>query len=503
MPSLRHVHGRRWRAAAVAAVLAASGLAGAGTASVVTATPAAALSAPGGKTPPVIIAFGASTNALPLKGGSVTLSATVKYTSKCSVYVTPTFMGFTSTRSFSCGSGKLVTPISITPQKDGKLFGFTLVAQGPGGVTDSSEVPVAVGIAPPPFAFSPGNLVLPTQGVGIASAPVSVIVTNTSAAPASVGGLAIAGGSASTDFTLGTGNCVGAALSAHETCTFTVSFTPKEAGERNTFVVLSYNAIVRNQEIPETLDLHVGGNAQFAFVALTGPQLTEPRHLQPRLSFGTQAYQVATQSAEQVKLTNAGGVPLVITSAALVSGDIQDFSVQQSCGATIDAGQSCLISAVFTPQQTGTRSALLALNDNAKGGATDIVLIGTGAYATTQLSGQGLTRARPIGFDLNFGSVPVNVTASVVITITNTSRKGVILKFGGDPISGTNPGDFGFQGGNCAAGGAEMFPGSSCQFTITFRPTLPVQRQATLTVQDNTADLGEVFNLTGVGSGTT
>jgi hypothetical protein len=48
-----------------------------------------------------------------------------------------------------------------------------------------------------------------------------------------------------------------------------------------------------------------------------------------------------------------------------------------------------------------------------------------------------------------------------------------------------------------------MFPGSSCQFTITFRPTLPVQRQATLTVQDNTADLGEVFNLTGVGSGTT
>ncbi len=492
---------RRWKPVAAAVLVATSGLVGTAVLSALGAPPAAALGAPGGKTPPIIIGFGASTSSLPLKGGTVELSAQVKYASKCSIYVTPTFQGFTSTRSFACGAGSLKTRVAIGPQKAAKLFGFTLVAQGGGGTTDSSEVPVAVGIAAPPFAFSPGNLVLPTQGVGIVSAPTSVTLTNTSALPASVGGLQIAGGSASTDFTLNPGNCVGAALSAHETCSFSVTFEPKEAGERNTFVVLSFSEIVHGEAVPETLDMHVGGTAAFAFVALTGSQLTEPRRLQPRLSFGTQGYQVASAAPEQIKVTNAGTVPLVISAGRIVSGDSTDYSFTDSCSATVDAGQVCLISVTFTPQQTGPRTALLQLADNAKGGATDIVLVGSGAYATTQLSGQGLTPARPLGFDLNFGTVPDGIRDAIVITITNTSRKGVILKFTGEGESGANPGDFSFVPGNCASGGDEMFPGSSCQFTIAFTPTLPVPRQATLTVQDNTADLGEVFNLSGVGSG--
>lgn len=493
---------RRWLVALASALVASSGLVASLAIVTAGAPPAAALGAPGGKDIPLILGFSSSTGALPAKGGTITLSASVKYASKCSIYVTPTFQGFTSTRNFGCASGKLVTKVSIAAQKIGKLFGFTLVAVGSGGSTDSSEVPVGVGIAPPPFAFSPGNLVLPTQGVGLTSPPVSVTVTNTSAQPESIGGLSIAGGSASTDFELNAGTCVGAALSAHETCSFSIVFDPKESGERNTFVVLDYDEVVRDQELPETLDMHVGGEAEYAFVALNGPDLTEPKRLQPRISFGTDAYGITTSPPQQVKLTNAGSVPLVITGASVVSGDIEDFGVTSSCTATIDVGQDCLITATFTAQQTGARSALLELTDNAKGGATQIELLGTGAYATTSLTGTGLTRARPLGFNLNFGSSPVGVQDAVTITITNTSPKGVILRFTGETLAGTNPGDFSFSPGNCAAGGDEMLPGSSCTFQIAFEPTLPVPRQATLTIEDNTADLGELFNLSGVGSGT-
>ncbi|HTW97647.1 MAG TPA: choice-of-anchor D domain-containing protein, partial [Acidimicrobiales bacterium] len=148
--------------------------------------------------------------------------------------------------------------------------------------------------------------------------------------------------------------------------------------------------------------------------------------------------------------------------------------------------------------QTGVRSAVLQIDDNAKGGLTTIVFRGVGEYATTRLAGGGLVPVQPVGYRLAFGSTPVGTTLKATITITNTSS--VVLRFGGDVLSGTNPSDFGFIPGNCAAGGDEMNPGARCTFIVTFDPSLDVFRTATLMIQDNTEDLGETISFSGSGT---
>jgi hypothetical protein len=91
------------------------------------------------------------------------------------------------------------------------------------------------------------------------------------------------------------------------------------------------------------------------------------------LTFGTQ--NVGTTSAAQnVTVSNPSSVAVNISGVA-VSGD---FSRTTTCGATLNPGASCSISATFTPTTAGTRTGQLSVGSNAQGNPHIVNLSGTG-----------------------------------------------------------------------------------------------------------------------------
>ena len=95
------------------------------------------------------------------------------------------------------------------------------------------------------------------------------------------------------------------------------------------------------------------------------------------LSFGN--HQVNTTSAAQtVTLKNSGNAALTIKGIGLSGPNSGDFHQQNTCPNPLEAGASCTISVTFTPTAEGTRSASLAIADNASGSPQSVTLSGTG-----------------------------------------------------------------------------------------------------------------------------
>jgi len=98
------------------------------------------------------------------------------------------------------------------------------------------------------------------------------------------------------------------------------------------------------------------------------------------LSFGNQQVKT-TSAARTVTLTNSGNAALTIHSIGLSGSNSGDFQQQHTCpssSSTLAAGASCIISVTFTPTADGSRSASLAITDNASGSPQSVTLSGTG-----------------------------------------------------------------------------------------------------------------------------
>jgi sugar lactone lactonase YvrE len=78
-----------------------------------------------------------------------------------------------------------------------------------------------------------------------------------------------------------------------------------------------------------------------------------------------------------VTLKNAGFADLPISGEQLEGSDPKDFSISNNtCGAQLAPGGSCVISVVFTPTKTGKRTAKLVITDSL--GQQTVTLVGTG-----------------------------------------------------------------------------------------------------------------------------
>jgi hypothetical protein len=109
------------------------------------------------------------------------------------------------------------------------------------------------------------------------------------------------------------------------------------------------------------------------------------------MAFGTQTINT-TSAAQSVTLSNSGSAPLTITSVTLGGTNPGDFTPANQCPlspSTLAAGASCTISATFTPTAAGSRSASLAIADNAAGSPHTIALSGTGATTSAVLFSDG------------------------------------------------------------------------------------------------------------------
>ena len=205
------------------------------------------------------------------------------------------------------------------------------------------------------------------------------------------------------------------------------------------------------------------------------------------ISFGSVTVNT-TSSAHGVTVENSGGGSLLIISVAVSGTYASRFAQSNNCGSSLAAGASCTISLTFRPNTTGLRIATLNILTSGSGGKKNVSLNGVGVAAATPAA--GLSPA-----SLAFASQPVGTT-SAAGTATLDNAGTAALSISSVTITGTNPGDFA-QTNNC---GSSLPAGSTCTFSITFKPAASGSRTAWLSVADNSAGSPQTVSLSGTGT---
>lgn len=176
----------------------------------------------------------------------------------------------------------------------------------------------------------------------------------------------------------------------------------------------------------------------------------------PPLSFPSQLVNT-TSGPKTVKLTNTGTATLSISSIK-ISGQ---FQASNTCGGSVAAGASCMISVTFGPKAAGWHNGLITIVDSASSKPQVIETLGLG------------TALKLLPTALNFGRQKVHTTSPPQqIMVTNESNATVTFTFVG--IGGRDNNDFA-ETQNC---GSQLAAGASCTASVTFTPTKAGARNA-------------------------
>ncbi len=319
------------------------------------------------------------------------------------------------------------------------------------------------GTETPAIAVSPASLAFPSTNVGSGSAAQTVTVTNSSTTAIAMNSFTFTGANAS-DFQQS--NTCGTKLTGSGTCTVSVTFTPGANGAR----AASLSIADSDPSSPQA-------------VALTGIGLAPAVTLTPSsLSFGNQVYLTAS-AAQTVTLQNTGTAALTIASVTAGGANPGDFSQTNTCGASVAAGASCIVTVQFKPTGAGGRSASLLIGDSAPGSPQTIALTGTESPAIALSPG---ALAFP---PTNVGSTSVAQT----VTMTNSSTTAIAMT--GFTVSGTNPGDYA-QTNTC---GMSLQGSGTCTVSVTFTPAGTGASSASLAAADGDPSSPQTIAITGTG----
>jgi len=151
-------------------------------------------------------------------------------------------------------------------------------------------------------------------------------------------------------------------------------------GTRSVNVFVNGSKVANNLQVASmTITDNASGSPQSVALSGSGTNESAPAvSLSPTsLSFGN--HQVNTTSAAQtITLKNSGNAALTIKGIGLSGPNSGDFHQQNTCPNPLEAGASCTINVTFTPSAEGSRSASLAIADNASGSPHSVSLSGTG-----------------------------------------------------------------------------------------------------------------------------
>jgi len=158
-------------------------------------------------------------------------------------------------------------------------------------------------------------------------------------------------------------------------------------------------------------------------------------------------------------------------------------------------GDPCSVSVAFRPTGVGVRNAVLRVTT----GHPFSVPTGGAAAAANQVTEIPLTGG---GAGLGgFGSAPSVDLGSQIVTVTSPEVAIPVTNTGNTPfqitdvtLGGTNPGDFTIVGTDCIG---FLAPGASCTVRVTFTPTAPGERSATLVFTDTAPGGPHLVGLTG------
>jgi hypothetical protein len=316
--------------------------------------------------------------------------------------------------------------------------------------------------------FSPGTLPFGNQRVGVASAQIPSVLTNSAQTSLTITSVTIAGTNLG-DFALATPIGAGVTdcrtvgtVAAGGTCTVAVTFDPTATGARSGTVSVVDNATGS----PHTLPL--SGNGIF-------PQASPAPNPVP---FSNQIINT-TSAVQTVTLTNGGTDTLHFTSVALGGTNANQFAIATgtTCTntSTVAAGATCIVNLTFTPTTANPFTATLTFTDDANPTTQTVNLTGTGVTPPTATLSAG---------SIGFGNQRVNTT-SAAQSVTITNNGGAPLSVTSIAITGTNATDFAFASPatTCPTSTAgQVAPGANCTLSVTFDPAAANARTASITI---------------------
>ena len=287
------------------------------------------------------------------------------------------------------------------------------------------------------------NLTFNPQTVGTTSPSKTVTLQNYSQTSSmSVSSIVLQGG----DFSQS--NSCPSKLKAKQSCGITVTFSPTTTGARTGTLTMTDSDVTS----PQVVNLTGTGTSVTLSPAL--------------LNFGTRTLG-APAKVLTATLKNQSSSGLTI-SGMVASGD---YTQTNTCGGSLPAGGSCVISASFFPTVAGTRYGNVTITDS--DGASPHVLNLTGVGTGITLSSSTLT----------FASQAVGTTSSPQ-TFNLTNKGSQSLTISGVSILGSigQPTYDYVQSNTC---GATVDPGATCQFSISFAPTATGSRAGSILIFDS------------------
>ncbi len=350
--------------------------------------------------------------------------------------------------------------VSFAPTATGNITGTLTVHDNATGGPHTFSLSGTAIAANQQIAISQTALTFGNQPQGSTSSPQLVYVTNQSDTTVTSLG-AILGGTNAADYQV-TNNCP-SALGARAVCSLTVVFSPATTatGTRTGKITLSDSDTGSPRTITLTGTAIVAGPA----VALTPPS---------PLTFPTQNVGT-TSGAENFSVTNTGTQNLTITGVALGGTNASEFSIaSDGCsGGMLTPNQNCIVGIRFSPILGGTRTAIASVTDNATGSPQTIAITGLGYGIPV-----GKLSTTLLGFN---DTLVGQVTPAQTVTLSNTGTD--TLKIASIAITGGEGKDFSTPVTTC---GATLAPAATCTLSTTFAPLYTGDKDAFMTVTDNT-----------------
>ena len=257
--------------------------------------------------------------------------------------------------------------VTFKPAGSGSRTGTLTITDNAGNVANSTQTVslTGTGAGTPQASYSVTSFAFGSDNVGSQDGPLKSILTNGGNGPLSISSITLTGTNPGDFVEFDT--CT-PSVAAGANCEIELYFVAGGVGTRSANVVVTDNA---NNVVNATQTLTATGTGTGTPVAkLSGTSISFP------------AQKVGSQSSGQyVTFSNTGNAPLAVASVALSGTNGADFSLFNSCGTSVGAGDSCVIVVFFTPSATGSRSATVTLTDNSgnvSGAKQTITLAGTG-----------------------------------------------------------------------------------------------------------------------------